>query len=103
MPWTDVDGKKYRDWDQVVAPNGTTYPGSYPKGEISGLTWEADPPAPEPTKAEKQARVDSKIYGVENKQLRAVREAILGMPGATARLQAIENQIATLRAERAAL
>ncbi len=69
-----------------------------------GVSFTAPPVVTEaPTKAEKQARVDGKIAALERKQARPIREATLGQSGATARLQAIEDQIATLRAERAAL
>lgn len=41
----------------------------------------------------------SKILALESTQHRAIREAALNMPGAVARLQALDNQIAALRAQ----
>jgi hypothetical protein len=37
------------------------------------------------------------IIGIEQSQFRAVREAVLNLPGAVERLQALDNDIATLR------
>lgn len=39
------------------------------------------------------------IASVEATQMRALREAVLGLPGAVGRLQAIDNQITALRAQ----
>ena len=48
--------------------------------------------------AEKNRPTLKKIAHEESKQARSIREAVLGQPGAVARLQAIEDKIAALRA-----
>lgn len=48
-------------------------------------------------RAATNAPIQKKIEAIEARQQRAVREAALGVPGAVARLQATENQIAALR------
>jgi hypothetical protein len=103
MPWNDQDGKSYGPHDQVRGRDGTLYPSNWDKAAIPGLTWEDAPAPPPPTKDQQRGAVDYQIERLEAKQARPIREATLGKPGATARLQAIEDQIATLRAERAAL
>jgi hypothetical protein len=39
------------------------------------------------------------IVALEKTQMRAIREAILGLPSAVSRLQDLDNQIAALRAQ----
>lgn len=39
------------------------------------------------------------IASIEQTQFRAIREAVLGLPGAVARLQALDTQIAALRVQ----
>jgi hypothetical protein len=48
--------------------------------------------------AEKNRPTLKKIAHEESKQARSIREAVLGQPGAVARLQAIDDKIAALRA-----
>jgi hypothetical protein len=51
----------------------------------------------------RKSRIDGKIERLELKSMRAMREHNLGQSGALARLQGLEDQIAALRAQRAAL
>ena len=58
------------------------------------------PPPPEPvppTAADRKAEVLAQISMIEAGQQRAVREAILDMPGAADRLKAIDAKISALR------
>ena len=59
MPWNDQQGNTIHDGDPFVAPDGTQYPGNFPKGEIVGLQWVPEPPVP-PMTAE-QLRQESKL------------------------------------------
>ena len=52
--WKDQVGVSVGDAEPYTAPDGTQYPGNFPKAEIPGLVWEADPvtpPTPEQIKA----------------------------------------------------
>ena len=58
------------------------------------------PPPPEPvppTAADRKAEVLGQIAMIEAGQQRAVREAIIGLPGAADRLKAIDAKISALR------
>ncbi len=47
MSWTDQHGNTLANNDPYVDAHGTQYPGNFPKSEIPGLTYQADPaPAP---------------------------------------------------------
>ena len=54
---------------------------------------DADPP----TNEETNAQIVAQIVALEAGQARAVREAALGVSGAKARLQSLDNQIKALR------
>lgn len=49
--------------------------------------------------AEANALIKSQIATIEARQSRAVRESLLGVDGAAARLQALEDEISTLRGQ----
>lgn len=47
--WINQAQQTVGDNDQYTGPDGTTYPSGFPKSEIPGLTWQADPAPPAPT------------------------------------------------------
>lgn len=54
----------------------------------------------EAEKADRNASIDAEIGVLEQKQMRAVREALLGYSGATKRLASIDRQVEALRSQR---
>lgn len=65
-----------------------------------GMQWDAASGMHVPTEQERARRETMRqIAQLETRQARALREAALGQPGAAARLQAIDDEIATLRGQ----
>lgn len=58
---------------------------------------------PPPTLSQQRQVVIAQIVAIEATQSRALREAVLGQPGAIPRLQAIDSSIVTLRLQLALL
>lgn len=64
-----------------------------------GVNFSAPVPTAEQTKFALQALIDA----IEAGQRTAIRDAVLNKPGAMAKLIAIDNQVAALKAQQAAL
>lgn len=60
--WTNQHGATVRDNEPYTAPDGTQYPGNFPKGEIPGLTFVADP-EPTPQTPEQLAALQAAKVG----------------------------------------
>lgn len=75
-----------------------------PKNSVVGSTWDGvrfTPPDPDSDEEvdKNNAQVFPEIMALEAGQARTVREAILNFPGAVARLQALDDKIAAIRAK----
>ena len=56
-----------------------------------------------PTIDQQKAALQTQIDTIESGQRTAIREAVLNKPGAMGKLTAIDNQVVSLRAQKAAL